>query len=262
MSRRALLVLGCPALAVVVAVSAAGCGRGGAGPPSTGVVDTFSLTRDDCVAPDRTPGDRYHEVGCGEEAATARVVERSEDVPGLAGALATPDCPGGTDLVLDVSRSLTGRAGGGPSRGFACLRNLRPPHPGDPGEGGGPGLVEGDCLALAGPADGDDVRETRCDGTGEAPPDHRVDLVGVAVCPPGTDLALTRSRGLDLDPLHRHAICATALTPGARAADEARDARGGTGGPGGPGGLPSPGDLVSRVPRPPLPSLPPAPPGG
>jgi hypothetical protein len=31
-------------------------------------------------------------------------------------------------------------------QGYACLRDLEPPHPGDPGGGGGPRGIPGDCL--------------------------------------------------------------------------------------------------------------------
>ncbi|MCZ9346123.1 hypothetical protein NGM37_51245, partial [Streptomyces sp. TRM76130] len=61
-------------------------------------------------------------------------------------------------------------------RGYACMRNLQPPHPGDPGSGGGPRTIVGDCVYEAG--DGQ-VRETPCAGTGERAPQYKVvDAVG------------------------------------------------------------------------------------
>jgi hypothetical protein len=71
-------------------------------------------------------GDRsYAPVDCAEPAATAKVIKL---LPELSLGLSEPDCPDQTDLAV---------SGIGLSSGTACLRNLRAPHPGDPGAGGG-----------------------------------------------------------------------------------------------------------------------------
>ncbi|MFE6039307.1 hypothetical protein [Streptomyces sp. NPDC056452] len=126
-------------------------------------------------------GDVVREVSCRSEKAAARVLTRYTGAPSEG-----PACPPSTDFVLHISRS-------GPSQepavpgGYACMRNLESPHPGDPGQGGGPLTVVGDCVY--GSRKGE-VRETACDGSGERPPEFEV---GSAVerrglCPDTTDL--------------------------------------------------------------------------
>ncbi len=51
------------------------------------------------------------------------------------------------------------------------MRNLAAPHPGDPGGGGGPRTIVGDCVYDSG--DGQ-VRETSCDGRAEQKPEYEV----------------------------------------------------------------------------------------
>ncbi|MBQ0829153.1 hypothetical protein [Streptomyces tagetis] len=115
------------------------------------------------------------EVPCAGERAAARVVARYDTAAGDG-----PLCPATTDFVLHVSED-------GPARGYACMRSLQPPHPGDPGGGGGPRTIVGDCVyeAAAGT-----VRETACDGGGEHAPRYRVsDAVSArGDCPSGTAL--------------------------------------------------------------------------
>ncbi|MDF0372192.1 MULTISPECIES: hypothetical protein [Streptomyces] len=122
-------------------------------------------------------GGTVREVSCGSERAAARVLARYTGTPSDG-----PACPPTTDFVLHISR-------GGPSapRGYACMRSLESPHPGDPGEGGGPRTVVGDCVQ--GLRDGE-VRETACDGSGERPPEFEIGSAAArrALCPDGTDL--------------------------------------------------------------------------
>ncbi|MET7680034.1 hypothetical protein [Streptomyces sp. NPDC005423] len=111
----------------------------------------------------------FTEVPCVSERAAARVVARHD---GRAGA--GPACPPTTDFVLRVSaqRSAANPDGGGAVRqGYACMRNLEPPHPGDPGGGGGPRTIVGDCVHRSG---GGRVRETACDGSARPEPRYRV----------------------------------------------------------------------------------------
>jgi hypothetical protein len=111
----------------------------------------------------------FTEVPCAGERAAARVVARHDGtVPD------GPRCPAATDFVLHISeqRPASDEDGDGTvPRGFACMRNLQPPHPGDPGGGGGPRTIVGDCVYSSG--DGQ-VRETPCDGTGERKPQYKV----------------------------------------------------------------------------------------
>ncbi|MFJ5773497.1 hypothetical protein [Streptomyces sp. NPDC093094] len=113
----------------------------------------------------------FTEVSCAGERAAARVVARHG---GRAGG--GPPCPGTTDFVLHIS-----------PRGYACMRGLQPPHPGDPGAGGGPRTVVGDCVYSSG---GGQVRETRCDGKGGRAPEFEVTAAvrRRADCPASTAL--------------------------------------------------------------------------
>ncbi|CAL9521012.1 hypothetical protein SUDANB6_03848 [Streptomyces sp. enrichment culture] len=127
----------------------------------------------------------FAEVPCTSERAAARVTARHDGRAGDG-----PPCPETTDFVLHISeqRPSSDEDGDGTvPRGYACMRNLQPPHPGDPGGGGGPRTIVGDCVHEAG--DGK-VRETACDGTGKRQPQYEV-VEAVArrsQCPPSTAL--------------------------------------------------------------------------
>lgn len=123
-------------------------------------------------------GTEVGEVPCTSEKAVARVIARHQGPPPASG----PVCPDRTDFVLHISQT-----GATAHRAYACMRNLEPPHPGDPGRGGGPHTVVGDCVYNAGAGQ---VRETACDGSGERRPQFRVDSAvrERARCPSSTDL--------------------------------------------------------------------------
>ncbi|MFE5921129.1 hypothetical protein [Streptomyces sp. NPDC056468] len=111
----------------------------------------------------------FTEVSCTGERAAARVVARHDGKVGDG-----PLCPGTTDFVLHISeqsRTSDEDGDGAIPQGYACMRNLAPPHPGDPGSGGGPRTIVGDCVYSSG--DGQ-VRETACDGKGQQKPQYKV----------------------------------------------------------------------------------------
>ncbi|MEV5983565.1 hypothetical protein AB0L85_00860 [Streptomyces sp. NPDC052051] len=119
---------------------------------------------------------RFGEVPCTSERAAARVVARHDGRHS-----GGPDCPDTTDFVLHIGKD-------GPTpQGYACMRNLERPHPGDPGGGGGPRTIVGDCVYAAGQGE---VRETACDGTGKHAPEYQVTsaVTHRAQCPPSTEL--------------------------------------------------------------------------
>ncbi|MFI9339891.1 hypothetical protein ACIG0D_01240 [Streptomyces sp. NPDC052773] len=127
----------------------------------------------------------FTEVSCGSERAAARVVARHDGTVHDG-----PLCPATTDFVLHISEqrpSSDEDGDGAVPRGYACMRSLQPPHPGDPGGGGGPRTIVGDCVYGSG--DGE-VRETRCDGEGERQPEYRVTeaVRHRTQCPPSTAL--------------------------------------------------------------------------
>lgn len=136
------------------------------GPARTSGYGAVFLAVDECSSFGRTS---FTEVPCTGERAAARVVARHDGT-----VRDGPRCPGTTDFVLHISeqRPAADEDGDGAvPQGYACMRNLQPPHPGDPGGGGGPRTIVGDCVYDLG--DGK-VRETRCDGEGEHAPQYRV----------------------------------------------------------------------------------------
>ncbi|MFJ3665320.1 hypothetical protein ACIPSE_02575 [Streptomyces sp. NPDC090106] len=140
------------------------------------------LAVDECSSFGKTS---FTEVPCTSERAAARVVARFD------GTVADgPACPGTTDFVLHISEqseSSDEDGDGAVPQGYACMRNLLAPHPGDPGGGGGPRTIVGDCVYGSG--DGQ-VRETACDGKGERKPQYKV-VKAVATrarCPVSTAL--------------------------------------------------------------------------
>ncbi|MCX5169193.1 hypothetical protein [Streptomyces antibioticus] len=164
-----LLLAGCQApadSAPDAATSAPGSGFGAVF-LGTGECSSFGTTR-------------FTEVPCDGERAAARVVARHDGASGQG-----PPCPPTTDFVLHIGEQTA------PARavreGYACMRNLQPPHPGDPGEGGGPRTTVGDCVYDVG---GGQVRETACDGSGAHRPQYEVvrAVAARAKCPASTAL--------------------------------------------------------------------------
>ncbi|MGC0333985.1 hypothetical protein RKD23_006975 [Streptomyces sp. SAI-170] len=125
-----------------------GCGQAegyrsdGAAPTSASPSPGEELDVDDCVAKDDAPGSAgdYEEVPCTDHRAEATVLAVFQDT-----APADPrDCPERTDDTVDVPWD----AGSRTVAQLVCVRNRTAPHPGDPGQGGGPHLVVGDCLRV------------------------------------------------------------------------------------------------------------------
>ncbi|MER6422367.1 hypothetical protein [Streptomyces sp. NPDC001137] len=184
------------ALLVLVAALLSGCqvlksgtdkdGRAGAAPKTTttqpsGYGAVF-LAVDECSSFGSTS---FTEVPCTSERAAARVVARYDGRAGNG-----PLCPATTDFVLHISRqspSSDEDGDGSIPQGYACMRNLEPPHPGDPGGGGGPRTIVGDCVYGSGSGQ---VRETACDGSGTKKPQYKVvqAVARRAQCPAGTAL--------------------------------------------------------------------------
>ncbi|MFJ4198271.1 hypothetical protein ACIP2Y_01355 [Streptomyces sviceus] len=169
-------------LAVLLAALLTGCTRSAAGGESDkGPTATASLspsaTRasgfgavflavDECSSFGKAS---FTEVPCSGERAAARVVARHDGTTADG-----PPCPATTDFVLHISEQsqISDEDGDGAvPQGYACMRNLQPPHPGDPGGGGGPRTIVGDCVYGSGSGQ---VRETACDGRGARKPQYKV----------------------------------------------------------------------------------------
>ncbi|MDW4911105.1 hypothetical protein RB628_38810 [Streptomyces sp. ADMS] len=154
----------------------------GPAPPRPTGYGTVFLSIDECSSFGTT---RFTEVPCTSERAAARVVARYDGKVSKG-----PSCPATTDFVLHISeqRPAADEDGDGAvPQGYSCMRNLQAPHPGDPGGGGGPRTIVGDCVYSTGQGE---VRETACDGKGERKPEYKVtEAVGRRVnCPPSTAL--------------------------------------------------------------------------
>ncbi|WP_443058150.1 hypothetical protein [Streptomyces sp. NBC_00820] len=165
-----LTALTVPAALMVLAgcqdASPAGSARPAASPaPTTGYGVVF-LAVGECSSFGTTS---FTEVPCAGERAAARVVARYDGTSADG-----PQCPATTDFVLHIGAQ---RAHGDGSTdaaippGYACMRNLEPPHPGDPGAGGGSRTIPGDCLYDSADAQ---VRETPCDGSGPHKPRYKL----------------------------------------------------------------------------------------
>ncbi|MEU8588034.1 hypothetical protein AB0C59_13715 [Streptomyces sp. NPDC048664] len=147
----------------------------------------------------------FTEVPCTSAQAAARVIARHDGDPARG-----PACPATTDVVLHIGRSAAApdaTADGATPQGYACMRNLRPPHPGDPGGGGGPRTIVGDCVYGAGAGE---VRETSCDGKGAHAPQYKVTsaVARRSQCPSSTGLYVelggARPVGCARSLTHRH----------------------------------------------------------
>ncbi|SDS55519.1 hypothetical protein [Actinoplanes derwentensis] len=194
-------------LAVLLAALVGGCSGGSPRVARTPSPADDGLNTSDCVAPQNASagGGSWQEVACEDPAAVAEVIQVDGVGGGVAGAMAEPDCPEGTDHALRgtdfglLQQKVTWS--------FVCARNLKPPHPGDPGEGGGPGIVEGDCVRVTeGLAN---VEEVPCDGQPKAT--HRVTIIIQAICPPGNDASFAIGRAQFGDPLSQKVACAEKL---------------------------------------------------
>ncbi|MFE5819168.1 hypothetical protein [Streptomyces sp. NPDC056479] len=165
-----------------VGTSASEDGRQVTTPPRPAGYGEVFLGVDECSSFGTTS---FTEVPCAGERAAARVVARHDGRVGDG-----PLCPGTTDFVLHISeqsRTSDEDGDGAIPQGYACMRNLTPPHPGDPGGGGGPRTIVGDCVYDSG--DGQ-VRETSCDGKGKQNPEYKVtkSVAQRAGCPLSTAL--------------------------------------------------------------------------
>ncbi|WP_171113941.1 MULTISPECIES: hypothetical protein [Streptomyces] len=159
----AALLMGCQDPA---AEHGPGSPGGSPAPSSAAGFGAVFLAVDECSSFGTTS---FTEVPCSGERAAARVVARHDGRVDDG-----PLCPGTTDFVLHISEQRPSRdedGDGAIPQGYACMRNLQPPHPGDPGGGGGPRTIVGDCVYGAG--DGK-VRETACDGGGREKPEYQV----------------------------------------------------------------------------------------
>jgi hypothetical protein len=157
----------------------------GDGDAATSTATTAPATRPpdvgECALVDTsTPPGQYVHVPCEDARATLQLTQK---VP--APAPPGSHCPAGTDSVTQVSDEPI--SGGAAVSEYWCLRNMHPPHPGDPGGGSGE-LVVGDCLGVA---PSSQSIEVPCDGSG-LPPEFVVGWLPDAAgnCPAEADASI------------------------------------------------------------------------
>ncbi|MFG1606841.1 hypothetical protein [Actinoplanes sp. NPDC049265] len=176
-------------VAGVVLVLLSGCSVGvgvgvehGGGPEAPVRPPDYStpLRESDCVT---QAGGGWHKVACSAPEAQAQVTKVST-AEGNQRFTSRPDCPPRTDLAL----SQPGNVGGTSTLGYFCARNLREPHPGDPGRGGGT-IDAGDCVNV----DGKSIDEVPCDGSGGTPR-YQLTQISPKPCPHGTDQSFSLGR--------------------------------------------------------------------
>lgn len=221
--------------------SASADASGDASEPSpSSYAETTYFGVDECAAPEPDGADgAYREADCEDADATGVVLTRFDEEPGGGGIsdvfdIKGTNCPLDSDFAIDITESLSAMgvaASPGASRNaYACMRNLKPPHPSDPGKDGGTGIVVGDCVRTteSEAAEGssftwETISEAPCDGEGDDQPGYKVfEIVTHTVrspseaCPSGrTDLPFdTEPRsllgGASADP-YKDIACAKAL---------------------------------------------------
>jgi hypothetical protein len=111
-----------------------------------------------CVSPGGQVGDQegktFRRTGCDASEAAAKITKMTSG--GLSGIGTPTNCPEDTDAMVSVDQS------GGHinlSENVACIRNLKAPHPGDVGQGGGL-FRAGDCIVD--PQQSTSLKETPC----------------------------------------------------------------------------------------------------
>lgn len=167
----------------VVLILLSGCSVGieveRGGPPGAPVRPpdySTPLQVSDCVS---ESGGSWHKAACSAPDAQAQVTKVSTAEGNQRFGL-TPDCPPRTDLALSQP--------GGETLGYFCARNLKAPHPGDPGEGGGT-IDTGDCVKV----DGESIDEVPCDGSGGTP-QYKLTQISPKPCPEGSDQSFSLGR--------------------------------------------------------------------
>ncbi|GGT66263.1 hypothetical protein GCM10010207_76650 [Streptomyces atratus] len=152
------------AATVAALVLVTGCGKAGDGHPSDAAQTSAAvaaptpsvnpsygvqfLAEGECAAAE--PGQKvvYREVPCDDPKAVAKVIDRADI--GFPDPFEATACSDNADFAVNAPVSiaiLEDKPVSG--EGYACMRNLKAPHPGDPGGGGGPRIEVGDCVHSA-----------------------------------------------------------------------------------------------------------------
>ncbi|MEE1807608.1 hypothetical protein [Streptomyces sp. BE133] len=164
------------AATVAALVLVTGCGKAGDGHPSDTAQTSAAvaaptpsvnpsygvqfLAEGECAAAEPGQKDIYREVPCDDPKAVAKVIDRADI--GFPDPFEATACSDNADFAVNAPVSiaiLEDKPVSG--EGYACMRNLKAPHPGDPGGGGGPRIEVGDCVHSTA-KDGSSVSEVAC----------------------------------------------------------------------------------------------------
>ncbi|MFB6878261.1 hypothetical protein [Streptomyces sp. NPDC056323] len=224
------------AATVAALVLITGCGKAGDGHPSDSAQASATadasptpsvnpsygeqfLAEGECAAAE--PGQKvvYREVPCDGPDAVAKVIYRVDT--GLPDPFEATLCSDNSDFAVNVQVSIAVLEDKPVSgEGYACMRNLKAPHPGDPGGGGGPRIEVGDCVHSAA-KNGSPVSEVACRTKGKKDgATHKVTkIIEDAVvggfddpCDGEADAMFTENSLIDDDPVHSdRLLCADKL---------------------------------------------------
>ncbi|MFE7109104.1 hypothetical protein ACFU98_39420 [Streptomyces sp. NPDC057575] len=224
------------AATVAALVLITGCGKAGGGHPSNSTQASATadasptpsvnpmygekfLAEGECAAAEPGQKDVYREVPCDGPDAVAKVIYRVD--AGFPVPFGATLCSENSDFAVNVPVSIATLEDKPVSgEGYACMRNLKAPHPGDPGGGGGPRIEVGDCVHSAAKA-GSSVYEAACRTKGKKDgATHKVtEIIEDAVvggfsdpCDGKADASFTENSLIDDDPLHNdRLLCADKL---------------------------------------------------
>ncbi|WP_433040767.1 hypothetical protein [Dactylosporangium sp. CS-033363] len=103
---------------------------------------------------------QYSPIGCDDAKALAKITAVGTVGTAAGGQAGGDGCPDDTDLAVQEKSAVNGSSGK-----VYCTRNVKDPHPGDPGGGGG-AIVAGDCVYVgstnAARALNDQIAEEAC----------------------------------------------------------------------------------------------------
>ncbi|MFF9566975.1 hypothetical protein [Streptomyces sp. NPDC014685] len=217
-----VLITGCGKATGYRTSDADGASASPTAPPTPSVNPSYGeqfLAEGECAAPEPNKKDIYREVPCKDPEAVAKVGVRA--LIGNATPFSATSCPDNSDFVIDAPLSLAILENLPPTgEGYACMRNLKPPHPGDTGGGGGPKIEVGDCVHSTSRS-GDFTAEVACRTKGEKNgATHKITKViedGLTggfsgPCDGVADAAFTENPLFDSDPVRNdRVLCADKL---------------------------------------------------
>lgn len=191
------------ALAAAFVLTVSGCGRNSDPAPTesatgwtvgacvrqTGGPTAIAATMNPTLRQAMLAQQRFAAVPCSDPSAIAKIVAIGAAFDTVTDrGTGDTGCPDDTDVAYRQTDMFPLGAH------YACARNLKEPHPGDPGGGGGPKTIVGDCVVVIGMLD-NGLEEVACQPAG-----WFARVVGLATtataCPAGTISRLPAASGV------------------------------------------------------------------